>query len=155
MPACPSFRQVFRKQGILQAVAEFGGVNADLPRGTYSVLRNPYERQMLVSPLGSSGEDFMLHPEEYQQLGTVFVDTRCLLILDESLLAESALLDTYRELWIDGTEGQKKARDLIRSRGGAVRYAFSRGSDEVAVGLDSTGERLGLWSTTASTPALP
>jgi len=145
MPACPSFRRTLEESGMEKALSEFGGVSASLPNGTYSVLRNPYEKQMLVTPVGSNLEDFKLAPEKFQSLGKVFVDTRCLLILDESVLSDKNMLDSYREFWIDGTEGQKKARDLIRTKGGAVRYGFSRGSDEINVGVDA--ERLALWCT--------
>jgi hypothetical protein len=143
MPACPSFRKAITERGLTCAVVEFGGIQAPLVNGSYSVLRNPYSKQMLVCPLGSAGEDFTLSTDKYEPLGSVYVDTRCLIILDTQILGDPALLDQYRELWIDGSEGQKRARDLIRSKGGAVRYGFSRGSDVITAASDS--ERLALW----------
>lgn len=145
MPACPPFRDALKARGVKAAVAEYGGVVCPLPAGSYNVLRNPFNQQMLVAPLGSSGDDFTIAPGQYPELGKVFVDTRCLLVLDLAQLSSEELLENYRELWIDGTEGQKKARDLIRVKGGAVRYGFSRGSEELSLGTD--GERLAIWGT--------
>lgn len=146
MPACPAFRKVLEQQGIEAAVKDFGGVTCALENGSYSVLRNPYEKQMVVCPLGSIDEGFRVEPQDYDLQGKLLVDTRCMLLLDAALLKDSELLSSFRALWIEGSEGQKKARDLIRSRGGAVRYGFSRGSDEIFVGRDPSGERIGMWT---------
>jgi len=125
---------------------EFGAVTVSLPQGSYAILRNPYEQKILVAPQSEElQDDFILNPDEMTLKGKVHVDTRCLIIFDAALLQDSEFLARFRELWASGGNGQKEARDLIREKGGAVRYGFSRQFEDLSVGLDTAGTRMGIW----------
>ncbi len=147
MVACPSLRKRLSEGTSAEAVVqEFGGVVVPLEKGTYSVLRNPYEQKMIVCPLGSISEGFVLDTNKFTFSGAVAVETRCMVIFDVALLSDQQLVGSYRSKWEQGTQGQKEARDLLREKGAAVRYGFSRQFEEISVGVDETGERLGLWT---------
>lgn len=127
-------------------LSKFGAAAVSLENGTYSVLRNPYDKKVLVAPLGSSSDDFSFVAEDFSPVGEVEVDTRCLIIFDGALLNDTEFFSEYRKSWSEGVDGQKNCRDLIRTRGGAVRYGFSRQFEKLSVGVDkSTNERLGIW----------
>ena len=102
-------------------LSEFGAVCTSMENGTYSVLRNPYDKKVLIAPLGSSNDDFSFAADDLSLVGQVEVDTRCLIIFDASLLNDSEFMADYRKFWSEGVDGQKGSRDLVRSRGGAVR----------------------------------
>jgi hypothetical protein len=125
---------------------EFGAVIASLEVGTYSVLRNPYDKKVLIAPLGSSNDEFTFAAEDFSPAGDVEVDTRCLILFDAALLNDSEFIASYRKFWSEGVDGQKNSRDLVRTKGGAVRYGFSRQFEKLSVGVDkTTNERLGIW----------
>ena len=76
-------------------------------------------------------------------ISQIYVDTRCLVIVDAKLLADKSQLDEYQELRKSSKD--KPARDLIRSYGGAVRYGFNRYGDELGVFRFSESNILALW----------
>jgi hypothetical protein len=55
-------------------------------------------------------------------------------MIDRELLDDTSLLEKYQHLWFGGKD--KACRDLLRDNGGAVRYGFSRYSDDLSVRLD-------------------
>jgi hypothetical protein len=131
---------------LLGKLTDFGCVVTDLEIGSYSVLRNPFEQKVLVCPLGSVKEDFSFSPADFSSVGTVEVDTRCLILFDANLLTDSEFLSDFRSSWAQGGNGQKQARDLMRELGGAVRYGFSKQFEQLSVGVDSSSkERIGIW----------
>lgn len=117
------------KDGI---VSEFGGVVIELEPGTYRIDRDPFQYLIIVHPENEAVKE----PKELSQQaseirGNVFVDTRCLAMIDRELLDDSDLLDKYQQLWFGGQD--KACRDLLRDNGGAVRYGFQRYGDELEV----------------------
>ena len=125
---------------------QFGATSTSLENGTYGVLRNPYDKKVLIAPLGSVNDDFVFVAEDFSSVGQVEVDTRCLIIFDAVLLNDLEFMSDYRKCWSEGVDGQKKSRDLVRTKGGAVRYGFSRQFETLSVGVDkTTNERLGIW----------
>ncbi len=113
-------------------VERFGGVVVQVAPGTYRIDRDPYRFSIVVHPEDVSPSDLSLDAGE--SAGTLFVNTRCLAMIDRELLDDSALLDKYQQLWFGGKD--KACRDLLRDNGGAVRYGFSRFSDDLTVKLD-------------------
>ena len=79
-----------------------------------------------------------VHPEK-----TVFVDTRCLVFCDPELLQNQDLLTEYTRLRKEGSD--KEARDLLRSKGSAVRYGFNPHGDELAVAKIDGPAVIALW----------
>jgi len=143
--ANPLLRELNADQ-VKNKLVDFGAVSATLENGTYSVLRNPYDKKVLIAPVGSVTDDFTFTAEDFSLVGQVEVDTRCLIVFDTSLLSDPTFFADYRKHWSEGVDGQKNSRDLIRAKGGAVRYGFSRQFEKLSVGVDkSTNERLGIW----------
>jgi hypothetical protein len=64
-------------------------------------------------------------------------------MVDRELLDDSGLLDKYQQLWFSGQD--KACRDLLRDNGGAVRYGFSRNSDELGVYFIPDEDVVCLW----------
>ena len=81
--------------------------------------------------------------EAKDNLGRVFVDTRCLAMIDRELLDDHGLLEKYNSLWFGGQE--KACRDLLRDNGGAVRYGFRRYGDELGVYTSPDSDIICLW----------
>ena len=77
-----------------------------------------------------------------KNVGKVYVDTRCLAMIDRELLDDSSLLEKYHQLWFSGRD--KACRDLIRDNGGAVRYGFQRYGDELEIKMSEEGDKLRL-----------
>lgn len=111
-------------------ILEFGGQVVDLEPGTYRIERDPFRYSIIVHPEGEDPSELEL-PKKGKPGGHVFVDTRCLAMIDRELLDDSGLLEKYQQLWFSGQD--KACRDLLRDNGGAVRYGFSRNSDELGV----------------------
>lgn len=42
-------------------------------------------QKMIICPLGSIGEGFVLHTSQFREFGTVSLETRCMVIFDLSL----------------------------------------------------------------------
>ncbi|MBX7139030.1 MAG: hypothetical protein K1X83_13735 [Oligoflexia bacterium] len=126
-----------------KVIRDYGGIVVEVSPDRYRIERDPYAYSIVVHPEGDEPES-----EEIQQLatdgkGTVFVDTRCLAMIDRELLDDSSLLDKYKQLWFSGQD--KACRDLIRDNGGAVRYGFSRAGDELGVYVIPGQNIVALW----------
>ncbi len=145
-------------------VEKFGGCILSVNPGTYLVYRNPVETTIVLahqpalengdlSLTGEKGycsvaEEFDFAPilkakGRNEPLCHVFVDTRCLVFLDTNLLFDQPLLHEYKSLRRQGMD--KRARDLLRSKGAAVRYGFNRYGDELGVFFIEQGKLIALW----------
>ena len=113
-------------------VQRFGGVVAEVTPGTYRIDRDPYRFSIVIHPEHISASKASI--EDGESAGTLCVNTRCLAMIDRELLDDSSLLDKYQQLWFSGRD--KACRDLLRDNGGAVRYGFSRFSDDLSVTID-------------------
>ena len=112
-------------------IAKFGGVVIELEPGTYRIERDPFKYSIIIHPESEEPETASLHDEASEAQGHVFVDTRCLAMIDRELLDDNGLLEKYQQLWFSGQD--KACRDLLRDNGGAVRYGFNRYGDELGV----------------------
>jgi hypothetical protein len=112
-------------------VADFGGAVVSLEPGTYRIERDPFALSIIIHKEGLELESENFAKEEQTKLGDVFVDTRCVAMIDRELLDDAALLEKYQALWFSGQD--KACRDLIRDNGGAVRYGFQRLGDELEI----------------------
>ncbi len=113
-------------------IKSYGGTVVELEPGTYRIDRDPYAYTIVIHADGERVDSKEAVDEAGEKnVGSVYVDTRCLAMFDRELLDDSALLDKYRSLWASGDE--KACRDLLRDNGGAVRYGFSRYGDELGV----------------------
>jgi hypothetical protein len=127
------------KDGLIH---EFGGEVVELEPGTYRIERDPFRYSIVVHPEGDSPENTITERASRSK-GHVFVDTRCVAMIDRELLDDSGLLERYQQLWNSGQD--KACRDLLRDNGGAVRYGFSRNSDELGVYLVPGENIVCLW----------
>lgn len=114
-----------------EVVNEFGGQVVELEPGTYRIERDPFAFSIIIHPEGFQLGDAELSKDTTEAHGQVFIDTRCLAMIDRELLDDSGLLEKYQQLWFSGQD--KACRDLIRDNGGAVRYGFQRTGDELGV----------------------
>jgi len=114
-----------------QFIMHFGGQVVDLTPGTYKIERDPFKFSIIVHKEGDEIEKEEVSEKATSNLGAVFVDTRCIAMIDRELLDDGALLEKYQQLWFSGQD--KACRDLLRDNGGAVRYGFSKNSDELGV----------------------
>lgn len=112
-------------------IAEYGGTVVKLTPGTYRIDRDPFAMSIIVHGENSDTEHGDIDETVSDHIGDVFVDTRCLAMIDRELLDDSQLLEKYQQLWFSGDD--KACRDLIRDNGGAVRYGFQRYGDVLAV----------------------
>ena len=132
-----------------QIIADYGGCVTALTPGTYRIDRDPFATYICIYPEGDRPELEGLVDSLSDDLGVVYVDTRCLAMIDKELLDDCDLLLKYRERWI--AEEEKACRDLLRDNGGAVRYGFSRFGDELEVHADLSSKRVCLWPVGADT----
>lgn len=114
-----------------ELINHYGGQVVSLPPGTYRIERDPFAQSIIIHPEEAHPDSAELAERAERALGYVFVDTRCLAMVDRELLDDSALLQKYQQLWFSGQD--KACRDLLRDNGGAVRYGFSRLGDELGV----------------------
>ena len=112
-------------------INDYGGTVVELVPGTYRIDRDPYAFSIFVHQEGVSAEPETLSRETTDRVGNVYVDTRCLAMVDRELLDDSGLLEKYQQLWFSGQD--KACRDLLRDNGGAVRYGFQRYGDELGI----------------------
>lgn len=112
-------------------VRKYGGTVVDLTPGTYRIERDPYKYTIIICQSGGEVSPDSITETATSEQGHVFVDTRCLAMIDRELLDDTGLLDKYQQLWVTGQE--KACRDLLRDNGGAVRYGFRRYGDELGV----------------------
>jgi hypothetical protein len=135
-------------------VADFGGTVIDVEPGTYRIERDPFQYIVVIHPEDAEG----INPKELrvnatQSRGDVFVDTRCLAMIDRELLDDNDLLQKYQQLWFSGQD--KACRDLLRDNGGAVRYGFQRYGDELQVYSVPGQDIVCLWPNPATMPEQP
>ena len=112
-------------------IEDYGGCVVEVEPGTYRIERDPFAFSIVVHPEGYQAESEALPELATTSRGHVFVDTRCLAMVDRELLDDSSLLQKYQELWFAGED--KACRDLLRDNGGAVRYGFQREGDELGI----------------------
>lgn len=112
-------------------VQDFGGCVIKLTPGTYKIERDPFRCSIVIHPEDSQHQFEQLSEQATPSGGRVFVDTRCLAMVDRELLDDVELLKRYQALWFQGED--KACRDLLRDNGGAVRYGFHRYGDELGV----------------------
>jgi len=124
-------------------VLEFGGQITELAPGTYRIERDPYKYTIAIHPEGSAPDFEFPADEAKARCGHVYVDTRCLAMIDRELLDDHVLLEKYSQLWIDGQD--KVCRDMLRDNGGAVRYGFGRFGDELGVYVMPDKQMVCLW----------
>ncbi|MCB9030678.1 MAG: hypothetical protein H6619_06460 [Deltaproteobacteria bacterium] len=112
-------------------VKQFGGCVVSLEPGTYRIERDPFAFTIVIHPDGEDIDTEEITSKTDNSKGRVFIDTRCLAMIDRELLDDEDLLRRYQDLWFNGEE--KECRDLLRDNGGAVRYGFQRYGDELGV----------------------
>jgi len=147
------FGERLRSSGdVHMAVVEYGGTIVPLAPGDYGVHRDPREMCMVIHlpheledyQSGESGAvDFAALRDGAESKGRVFVDTRCLVMIDRDRLSDGEFLSKFVEMRGQGAD--KEARDFVRTSGGAVRYGFSRLGDELGVYSILGGKALALW----------
>ncbi len=143
------------------AASRYGGCVLNMDPGSYLVLRDPELSVIALSAENGASEaedteddsgseedsfDFaeLLDAKgNLSALGQVFVDTRCLVIVDAKVATDADAVTRYREFREGGKD--KKARDFIRSIGGAVRYGFNRQGDELGVFNVAEKGLIALW----------
>ncbi len=128
-----------------RAVEKYGGCSFELKPGEYTVYRYPQDSIMIITPRVKSGNESLPQIQEAEELlnsvcteieelaplGSVYVDTRCVVFIDAALLRDATLMSHFAELRHEGQD--KEARDLLRENGAAVRYGFNREGDELEV----------------------
>jgi hypothetical protein len=117
-----------RKTDLIQF---YGGQVVDLTPGTYRIERDPFAQSIIIHPEDATPDIEGLKEQVNEDVGQVFVDTRCVAMVDRELLDDNVLLQKYQQLWFSGQD--KACRDLLRDNGGAVRYGFHREGDELGV----------------------
>ena len=126
-------------------IRDFGGKVISLERGTYRIARDPFAYTIIVHPEGYQLEQNSINSEATEELGQIFIDTRCLAMVDRELLDDNSLLEKYQQLWFTGQD--KACRDLLRDNGGAVRYGFKRDGDELGIYQVPNENVVALWPT--------
>jgi hypothetical protein len=146
----------------------YGGGICRLTPGDYLLYRDPVQQVIVVYPEHLKGggvpksnrakngnkrpveavlpqviESALENIDQHKTKFYVFVDTRCLVFIDLDLFEDAACIEQYRTLRKKGKD--KSARDLIRSKGGAVRYGFNHYGDELAVAINQQPECVLIW----------
>lgn len=124
-------------------IKDFGGTVVELSPNTYRIARDPYALTIIIHEDGDLPETESLSERANESAGRVFVDTRCLAMIDRELLDDITLLEKYQQLWFSGQD--KACRDLLRDNGGAVRYGFQRYGDELGVYSADDNSIVALW----------
>lgn len=125
-------------------IRKFGGSVVEVEPGTYRIERDPFAFSIIVHPEGAEPEveEWMSRASATKE-GDLFVDTRCLAMIDRELLDDASLLEKYQQLWFSGQD--KACRDLLRDNGGAVRYGFQRNGDELEIHVVPDENVVCLW----------
>lgn len=126
-----------------EVIAKFGGCVVEVEPGTYRIERDPFALAIVIHPEGEEITIDRVTAKRVEPKGQLFVDTRCLAMIDRELLDDASLLEKYQQLWFGGQD--KACRDLIRDNGGAVRYGFQRGGDELVISKVSEENIVCLW----------
>lgn len=124
-------------------IRDYGGTVVSMEPGTYRIERDPFAFFIVIHPDGDSPDTSAMSERATEELGRVFIDTRCLAMVDRELLDDNVLLEKYQQLWFSGQD--KACRDLLRDNGGAVRYGFQRFGDELGVYRFPDEEVICLW----------
>ena len=130
-------------------LSRFGGQVEAVDSGTYQVLRDPRRKMMILSQeLGEQDPDeifekVLLKLDSIHSEKTVFIDTRCVVFCDSSLLKDEQILVEFTRLRKEGKD--KEARDFLRSKGAAVRYGFNPHGDELAIAQIDEPAVIALW----------
>jgi hypothetical protein len=124
-------------------IQDYGGIVVDIEPGTYKIERDPFAFSIVIHPEGSTLDTKELTKDSTESRGQVFIDTRCVAMIDRELLDDTSLLEKYQQLWFGGQD--KACRDLIRDNGGAVRYGFNRYGDELGIFVKSDEDVVCLW----------
>ena len=132
-------------------VEKFGGSVVEVDPGTYRIERDPFKFSIVIHKEDSELNEDTLSKDSAKSKGTVYVDTRCLAMIDRELLDDSDLLIKYQQLWFSGQD--KACRDLLRDNGGAVRYGFNRHGDELGVYTKEDDSVVCLWPEVAEAAA--
>lgn len=145
-------------EALSEALSRYGGTSLELTPGTYQVLRDPEDSFIALSLLSADGDEQTGEPEDATEHARelvrsaksnskaeahVYVDTRCLAFVDAALFDDQDLLSKLEELKTSGKD--KAARDLVRKRGGAVRYGFNKYGDELGAFRLDAEQMLVLW----------
>lgn len=126
-----------------ELIRDFGGSVVEVQPGTYRIERDPFAYSIVIHPEGTQVRTGELSERATEGRGRVFVDTRCLAMIDRELLDDSSLLEKYQQLWFSGQD--KACRDLLRDNGGAVRYGFQRYGDELGIYVVPDEDIVCLW----------
>lgn len=156
-------------QTLRDIAAMYGGCVLELASGTYEVFRDP-EQSIIAMSLravaeqpaedddsADQREDSPQQAFDFQKildsrhnlapLHHVFIDTRCLAIIDARFFSDRENVDRYKSLRSGGRD--KQARDMLRELGGAVRYGFNKYGDELGVfkicGENGDPDVIALW----------
>jgi hypothetical protein len=126
---------------LAEHLAKFGALVVPTKVGVYDVSRDPVERALAYYPENSENQkldDLIVRAQarELLHLGKAQIYSRCMVILDISLVQDKELLQKYRELRQSFDE--KKARDLLRENGAAVRYGFNFRFDTLEVFVEES-----------------
>ncbi len=127
----------------IKLIEDYGGCVVPITPSTYRIMRNPYGQSIAIYPQDERIESENISNLATEPAGHVFIDTRCLAMLDRELLDDTALFKKYSKLWFEGAE--KECRDLLRDNGGAVRYGFQRTGDELGVYKAPEEDIVALW----------
>ena len=123
-------------------IRDYGGTVVEVEPNVYRIERDPYAFNIVIHQDGDRPDVKDLMDNASDNVGHVFIDTRCLAMFDRELLDDTDLLEKYKGLWFGGQD--KACRDLLRDNGGAVRYGFRRHGDEL--GVYNVGENIvALW----------
>ncbi|RMG41447.1 MAG: hypothetical protein D6719_08495 [Candidatus Dadabacteria bacterium] len=126
-----------------ELVKDYGGTVVSLTPGTYRIARDPFAFTIVVHPDGESPEVESISEQATEPCGRVFIDTRCVAMIDRELLDDHTLFEKYQQLWFNGQD--KACRDLLRDNGGAVRYGFQRYGDELGIFKVADENVIALW----------
>ncbi len=124
-------------------IRDYGGEVVDITPDTYGIQRDPYALSIIIHPSDMRVDKKEISSKMQEPTGNVFVDTRCIAMIDRELLDDNSLLKKYQELWESGED--KACRDLLRDNGGAVRYGFCRYGDEFNVYVSDENNIVCLW----------
>lgn len=132
-------------------IEDFGGCVVNIEPGTYRIERDPFAYTIVIHGEQERPDLEGITEAATESLGRVFIDTRCLAMIDRELLDDSDVLSKYQQLWFAGEE--KACRDLIRDNGGAVRYGFQRYGDELGIYRIPDTNTICLWPDVAEEAA--
>jgi len=137
-------------EALKAAAHRYGGALIEVEAGDWSVLRDPGEALFICARADESDPELALTREEVLESrgnaspGTrVFIDTRCVVFVDASILFNREFLNEYQQL--RESRQDKVARDSLRTQGAAVRYGFNREGDELGVFLKQPKACIALW----------